>query len=103
MSNIKEATPLSDSGLKPLVKTNASLYRYGCVQGHYEFTKRTWGELHFYRGQDCDFSGCKCVHYKSKENTRKHHTQESQEVSHFQASGHKDARNSVIKTNMKHK
>ena len=42
-------------------------------------------------------------HYKSKENTRKHHTQESQDVSPFQASGHKDARNSVIKTNLKHK
>ena len=43
---------------------------------------------------------------ESDKNTRKHHTQESQEVSPFQASDHKAARNrqdSLIKTKVKRK
>ena len=39
-------------------------------------------------------------------NTRKHHTQESQEVSSFLAGDHKAAKNrqdSIIETNVKHK
>ena len=44
--------------------------------------------------------------WESDKNTRKHHTQESQEVSPFPAGDHKAARNrydSIIKTNKQHK
>ena len=42
--------------------------------------------------------------WESDKNTKKHHTQKSQEFSSFQAGDHKAAMNStIIKVNVKHK